>query len=74
MSHPVQRTPGYVGRRLAFIVVWMFVTMFPAGSSHESEYADDPAFVLLVALIALAVIFIPPIIAARQIYRAYANK
>ena len=74
MATPAPKTPGYVGRRLAFIVIWMFVTMFPSGNSADSRYAEDPAFVLIVVLLALVVILVPPFIAARQIYRAFVNR
>lgn len=67
------RTPGYIGRRLAFIIVWLFIGMLPVGNP-DANRTEDPAYLFLVVVIGLTVLLVPPIVAARQIYRAYVRR
>jgi hypothetical protein len=66
-----RKTPGYVGRRLAFMIIWVFVTMFPSGSAVNVSETYSPGTLFILGVITLAIVLVPPIIAARQIYRAY---
>jgi hypothetical protein len=63
-------TKGYVGRRLAFIIIWMFVTMFPIKGPAVAPTVS-PLVIGMAGIITLMIVIIPPIIAARQIYRAF---
>ena len=67
-----QRSNGYIGRRLLFIIVWMFAMTFPSG--HGAPSGVSSSALAVGAILGLVFIFVPPIIAARQIYNAYAQK
>jgi hypothetical protein len=72
MATPGQRSNGYIGRRLAFIIIWMFAMLLPSG--HGVPSGMSPSALAVAAILGLVLTFVPPIIAARQIYKAYTQK
>ena len=65
-----RRSNGYVGWRLAFIFVWLNIMLFPSGDPVDLTQFT-PGTLVAIGLIALVITYVPPIIAAVQIYRAY---
>jgi hypothetical protein len=64
------RSNGYVKWRLVFIFVWLTVMLFPSGTPTDVSRFSSGAL-LIIVIFALAITYVPPIIAAVQIYRAY---
>jgi hypothetical protein len=59
-----------VGRRLAFIFVWLTIMLFPSGDSVDMTQFT-PTALMIIVIFALAITYVPPIIAAVQIYKAH---
>lgn len=65
-----RRSNGYVGRRLVFIIVWLTMMMFPSGDPVDVTQFT-PGALAIIAILSLAIIYVLPIVAAVQIYKAY---